>query len=66
MKDMVDSLEIIPPPPNPNVKVNCGMVSYNDKLRICFSNITESHELERLIFKHLTDAGIHVKILNND
>lgn len=66
MEGMVDSFEIIPPPPNPNVKVSCGLVSYNDKLRICFSNITGSHELERLIFKHLTDAGIHVKILNND
>src|SRR4030042_1853325 len=66
MEDMVDSFELIPPPPNPNVKVSCALVSYKDKLRICFSNITESHELERLILKHLSDAGINVKILNND
>ena len=66
MEDMVDSFELIPPPPNPNVKVNSALVSYKDKLRICFSNITESHELERLILKHLADAGIHVKILNNN
>ena len=66
MEDMVDSFELIPPPPDPNVKVNSALVSYKDKLRICFCNITESHELERLILKHLADAGIHVKILNNN
>jgi NRPS condensation-like uncharacterized protein len=66
MEDMVDSFELIPPPPNPNVKISCALVSYKDKLRICFCNITESRELERLILKHLSDAGIHVKILNNN
>ena len=66
MEDMVDSLELMPPPPNLKVKINCGLVSYKDKLRICFSNVTQSRELERLILKHLADAGIHVKILNNN
>jgi NRPS condensation-like uncharacterized protein len=66
MEDMVDSFELIPPPPNPNVKISCALVSYKDKLRICFCNITESRELERLILKYLSDAGIHVKILNNN
>jgi len=65
MKNLITSFEIIPPPPNKNVKVSCALVSYKDKLRICFNNITESNELERQVFKHLTDAGIHVKILNN-
>jgi NRPS condensation-like uncharacterized protein len=66
MEDMVDSFELIPPPPNLKVKINCALVSYKDKLRICFSNITQSRELERHILKHLSDAGIHVKILNNN
>jgi NRPS condensation-like uncharacterized protein len=66
MEDMVDSFELIPPPPNPNVKVTCALVSYKDKLRICFCNITQSRELERHILKHFSDAGIHVKILNNN
>jgi NRPS condensation-like uncharacterized protein len=66
MEDMVDSFELIPPPPNLKVKVNIALVSYKDKLRICFSNITQSRELERHILKHLSDAGIHVKILNNN
>jgi NRPS condensation-like uncharacterized protein len=66
MDDMIDFFEIIPTPPNPKVKVNCGLVSYKDKLRICFNNITQSCELERHVFRHLSDAGIHVRILQNN
>lgn len=66
MEDMVDSFELIPTPPNQKVKSGCALLSYKDKLRICFCNITKSTELERHIFRHLSDAGIHVKILNNN
>jgi NRPS condensation-like uncharacterized protein len=66
MEEMVDSFELIPPPPNSKVKVCSALVSYKDKLRICFCNITQSNELEKHIFGHFTDAGIHVKILNNN
>lgn len=66
MEEMVDSIELIPTPPNRKVKAGCALLSYKDKLRICFCNITQSTELERQIFKHLSDAGIHVKILNNN
>lgn len=66
MEDMVDFFELIPPPPNSKVKVCSAMVSYKDKLRICFCNITQSSELERYILGHLSDAGIHVKIMNNN
>lgn len=64
MTEMVDHIEIIPPPPNPKIKVCAAIVSYRDRLRITFCNITKSNELERLILKHYADAGIHVKILN--
>ncbi len=66
MEDMVDSFELIPTPPNRKVKSGCALLSYKDKLRICFCNITQSRELERNIFRHLSDAGIHVRILNNN
>ena len=65
MAEMIDSFEIIPPPPNLKVKVGSALISYKNKLRICFCNITQSLELERHILKHLADAGIHVKILDN-
>lgn len=65
MEDLVSSLEIIPPPPNPNVKVSCALVSYKDKIMVTFANITPSREVERLMLKHLTDDGIHIKIIKN-
>jgi NRPS condensation-like uncharacterized protein len=66
MEDLIDYIEVTPPPPNPKVKVNTALISFKDKLRICFSNITQSRELERHILSHLSDTGIHVKILNNN
>lgn len=65
MEDLVDSFEIVPTPPNKKVKVCSGLVSYKGRLRMCFCNITQSNELERLILMHLSGAGIHVKILDN-
>jgi len=65
MGNLIDSFELIPTPPNKKVKVCSALMSYKDKMRICFSNITQSREVERLILKHLSDAGIHVKIINN-
>jgi NRPS condensation-like uncharacterized protein len=64
MESVIDSFELIPPPPNRKVKVSSSLISYKDTMRICFANITQSHELERHILMHLADAGIHVKILN--
>lgn len=65
MEEMIDSFELYPPPPNDKVKVVCAVVSYRDKFMICFGNITQSSELERLILTHLSEAGIHVKVLKN-
>ncbi len=64
MEEMVDYFEMVAPPPNPKVKVNAALISFRDKLRISFSNITRSCELERLILKHLSDTGIRVKLVN--
>jgi len=65
MEEMIDFFEIIPPPPNQAVKVSVGLISFKNKLRICCTNITQKKELEQRILRHLTEAGIHVKILNN-
>jgi NRPS condensation-like uncharacterized protein len=66
MEDMINSFELIPTPPNRKVKSGCALLSYKNKLRICFCNITQSRELEQHIFRYLSGAGIHVKILNNN
>jgi NRPS condensation-like uncharacterized protein len=66
MSKVIDSIELLSSPPNKKVKVACAVISYKDKLRISFSNITQSQELERSFFRHLALAGIHVKILNRN
>ena len=66
MEEMFDSIHIVPPPPNTRVKVSCAIVSFKGKVRMCFCNMTESNELEQSILKHLSDSGIHIKILNNN
>jgi NRPS condensation-like uncharacterized protein len=65
MADEVESFEVVPTPPNSRVKVTCAMVSYKDKFRIIFCNISHSNELERRILKHLTGEGVHVRLLSN-
>jgi NRPS condensation-like uncharacterized protein len=66
MCGLVDSFEIIPPPPNPKVKAGLGVVSFNNRLRICISNISVCNDLERIFLRHFTDAGVHIRILNNN
>lgn len=65
MEDLINFFNLIPPPPNTSVKVSAGIITYKDRLLICFSNISRSHELEQRILSHFSKDGIHVKILNN-
>lgn len=66
MSELIESLDLISPPPNPKVKVTAAIISFKDKLRIAFSNISQSHELERCFFRKLLLDGVHVKILSNN
>lgn len=58
----IDYLSVSPPPPDKIVKVCCGIIGSNDKLAICFGNISKSKELEQRFVKFLTDQGISIKI----
>jgi NRPS condensation-like uncharacterized protein len=59
---LINKFIFIPPPPNHILKVNCGAVGFENKLVLCFGNITTSKELERRFFKLLTSQGIPVKL----
>lgn len=65
MENLIDSFELIPTPPNKHVKVTCAMVSFKNKIRLTFCNISQSPGLERHFLKHLVNAGIPVRILSN-
>lgn len=62
MMQRIAYLIFIPPPPNRKIKVNCGVIGFQDKLVISFGNITRSTEVETIFFRFLTGQGIQVKL----
>jgi hypothetical protein len=54
----------IPPPANKTLKVNCGVIGFENNLVLSFGNITTSKTLEQEFITVLTKAGLHVKIVN--
>ena len=67
-KAIVDNIEyflLSPPPPNKKLKINCGVIGFQDKLVLSFGNITRSKELERKFIHFLVQQGIKIKLLNN-
>jgi NRPS condensation-like uncharacterized protein len=64
LAEAVDSFSVTPPPPNKKIKISCGIVTYNKKMRITFASIASERELESRFFRFLTDSGISVKLLN--
>lgn len=63
INNLINKFIFIPPPPNKILKVNCGVVGYDDKLVLSFGNITTSKELERQFLTFLIGEGIPVKIV---
>ena len=61
----IDHFVFIPPPPDHSLKVNCGVVGFDDKLAISFGNITRSKELEQRFFRKLVNEGVPVKMIHN-
>jgi NRPS condensation-like uncharacterized protein len=65
MEAHIDSFELVPTPPNTYVKITSGMVTFKNRLMLDFGNISKSTNLEMHFLKHLTESGIHVKVLHN-
>jgi NRPS condensation-like uncharacterized protein len=65
MEELIESIELVPTPPNTHVRISAAMVSFRDKLHINFSNISDSTTFEMYFLKILSEAGIHVKVLKN-
>jgi NRPS condensation-like uncharacterized protein len=65
MVELINSFELVPTPPNTHVKITGAMVTFKNTLSLVFGNISTSTRFEMHFFKHLTESGIPVKILNN-
>ena len=59
----IDHFVFIPPPPNKTLRVNCGVLGFDNNLVMSFGNITRSKELEREFFTFLVKQGVPVKII---
>lgn len=59
---LIDYFIFTPPPPNKVLKVNCGVIGFENKLVMCFDNITKSEELEKRYVQFLKKEGIPVKV----
>lgn len=62
---LIDHFIFIPPPPNKTLKVNCGVLGFNDSLVMSFGNITKSSELEREFLTFLVRQGVPVKLIES-
>ena len=62
INDLIKRVVFIPPPANKILKVNCGVVGFNQKLVLSFGNISTSRKLEEYFFKFISSQGVHVKI----
>jgi len=60
---LIDHFVIVAPPPNKVLKINCGLISFKEKLVMTFRNITESKELENKFIDFLKTQGIHPEII---
>jgi NRPS condensation-like uncharacterized protein len=58
--EMVDHFIFIPPPPNKLLKLNCGVIGFEDKLVLSFGNITRSTQLEEKFIQFIKNQGISV------
>jgi NRPS condensation-like uncharacterized protein len=56
-------LFIIPPPPDPRVKVSCGIATLGNNTIITFGSVTGNKSLEQSFMRFLTGTGIQAKVL---
>ncbi|MBN2521278.1 MAG: hypothetical protein JXB17_12270 [Bacteroidales bacterium] len=59
---LIEYFVLTPPPPHKKLKINCGVIGFNDKLVISFGNVTRSKEFEKKFLKFLVLQGIKVKL----
>jgi len=62
IKQKIDYFTLTPPPPNRKLKLNCGIIGFNNKLVLSFGNITISKKFEKKFLNFLVQQGINVKL----
>lgn len=63
MASQIERFTLVAPPPNRKIKVNCGIIGYNNQLILTFGSVTHSNELEKRFLRYLVSRGIRVKLI---
>lgn len=62
---LIDYFYVVAPPPNKMLKINCGIIGFDDKLVLTFGNVTKSKEFEEKFKNFLQNQGIEMKIVHS-
>ncbi len=63
---LIDYFIVISPPPNKMLKINCGIISFGDKLVLSFGNVTKSKEFEEKFKIFLQSQNIYMETKNRE
>lgn len=58
----IEYFSVVPPPPDKQIKVSCGVIGFDDKLVLTFTNISRSRELERRFVQFLVNQNLNIKL----
>ncbi|MEO0416606.1 MAG: hypothetical protein AAF226_16810 [Verrucomicrobiota bacterium] len=64
MADQVERFDFVPNHTSTR-GISCGMVSYGNRLNICFNRVLTTPHVERAFFCFLAEMGLKVKIETN-
>ena len=62
LNNLIDSVALVPPPPNKALKIDCGVIGFENKLVLTFGNITRSKNFEEKFLNILSNHGINYEI----
>jgi len=63
--DLIDYFYVVNPPPNKMLKINCGIISFEDKLVMTFGSVVKSKEFEEKFRQFLEKEGVDMTIINS-
>jgi len=58
INEQIASFAFVPPPPNKALKIDCGVIGFQDQLVLTFGNITCTNQFEQKLLQILLDQGI--------
>mgnify|MGYP006281159667 FL=1 len=58
LNEKIEAVTFVPPPPNKALKIDCGVIGFQDNLVLTFGNITRSRDFEQRLLQILSDQGV--------